>query len=530
MRPHPSRHHCPLCNYLLKLLRHKQSVALNPQGKAKGWRSTPLLEEASGPGQTVDTPPAKPSTLMVKPSTRAKKSGRRSRQEQQAQQNGWATEDATDVQDMGDFDFEANLSKFDKKAVFETIRNDDMTADEDRLVSHNRIARPGTYGGKNLHPTEMVLSPPIKPVGDSELDVLSYSASDVDLANDRDSRQSLQARNHVMGAPERAISGIGERSLSRTLRNVSSNQRPLNASVLSAASLNRSTSSIRNSQTHSDRGGPHLKVLSTGTPCPIVSRERLQHLVKEYGDIPGLCNGGLIEVTALAIAQAVCKATYHLHDPSRRNSRASPVIVILAGNHDRGSYVLAAARYLLGKDFRLLVSYADSDKADASDALCSRQLALLRRLPRRRNLWIDSWPLINAQIKKLKSPPALILDALLDGSSYGAIENIQSAIETREVIDWCNRSRAQVISIACPSGYDDRTGETTVLEGEPVAVKPDRVLALGAALQGVFLAMSEGERWGLTVLDVGLSMVLHGKEVIRYGMDWSMDVEFDGGD
>ena len=76
--------------------------------------------------------------------------------------NGWATEDATDIQDMPEFDFQSNLSKFDKRTVFNQIRNEDTTADEDRLVSFNRLARPGTHGGKNLHPTENVLDRKLK--------------------------------------------------------------------------------------------------------------------------------------------------------------------------------------------------------------------------------------------------------------------------------------------------------------------------------------------------------------------------------
>ena len=74
--------------------------------------------------------------------------------------------DTTGIEDMGDFDFEQELKKFDKKQVFDEIRQGDTTADEDRLVSHNR-ARPGTYGGKNLHPTEPVLSPTVQPVYNS---------------------------------------------------------------------------------------------------------------------------------------------------------------------------------------------------------------------------------------------------------------------------------------------------------------------------------------------------------------------------
>jgi len=104
-------------------------VSKKASNKGKGWRQTPLVEEA----------------------TPAKRNGQKSRRARKSfieDANGWATEDATDIQDMGDFDFESNLSKFDKRRVFDDIRKDDTTADGERLVSFNRVAKPGTNRGK----------------------------------------------------------------------------------------------------------------------------------------------------------------------------------------------------------------------------------------------------------------------------------------------------------------------------------------------------------------------------------------------
>jgi enhancer of mRNA-decapping protein 3 len=111
--------------------------------KSKGWRQTPLLEPI---------PSFQPFATLKRQKQRGRGVG---------DENGWATEDATDVQDMGDFDFADNLAKFDKHTVFNQIQAEDSVADEDRLVSHNRLpkAKPGTAGGKNLHYTENVLEP-----------------------------------------------------------------------------------------------------------------------------------------------------------------------------------------------------------------------------------------------------------------------------------------------------------------------------------------------------------------------------------
>lgn len=152
--------------------------------RGKGWRSTPLLQ---------------PSPQTISPLDRANtKKSRRNQKEEQAQE--FAHGDTTDIQDMGDFDFDANLKKFDKKQVFDEIRAGDTTADEDRLVSHNRVARPGTHGGKNLHPTENVLSPKLdaKYIGE-ELDSSSDADTELNLANGRSSSKHSVSQVHPGG-------------------------------------------------------------------------------------------------------------------------------------------------------------------------------------------------------------------------------------------------------------------------------------------------------------------------------------------
>ena len=114
-------------------------------GKGKGWRETPILQ----------------STASFQPFSSLKKSGQR--RQNKGQDNGWASEDVTDVQEMGDFDFEQSLAKFDKRTLFDQMRKDDLIDDADRLVTHNRkpAPKPGTAGGKNYHHTENVLDTPV---------------------------------------------------------------------------------------------------------------------------------------------------------------------------------------------------------------------------------------------------------------------------------------------------------------------------------------------------------------------------------
>jgi len=110
--------------------------------RSKGWRQTPLLEP---------NPSFQPFSTL-----------KRGKKDKRIIENGWQTEDATDVQDMGDFDFAGSLAKFDKSTIFKEMQAEDGILDEDRLVAHNRLpkAKPGTAGGKNLHYTENVLDTP----------------------------------------------------------------------------------------------------------------------------------------------------------------------------------------------------------------------------------------------------------------------------------------------------------------------------------------------------------------------------------
>ncbi|KAG8631836.1 hypothetical protein KVT40_000976 [Elsinoe batatas] len=500
-----------------------------PAKKGKGWRSTPLLEEAAG--VTPETPPAQ--VVKPKKATKSKRAEKRIRDEQQALQNGWATEDASDVQNMGDFDFEGNLSKFDKQAVFDEIRVGDTTADEDRLVSHNRLARPGTYGGKNLHPTENVLSPPMRPV-DSELGTPSEVGTELEFTSGRASRQSLRSRPKKPG--ERTFGGnLEERSLSRALRNVPSHTRPLNASIISSNSLNRSTSSIRGHAQLSP-SQHRLRIADTTHACPLLQPDRLRRIEEDYARRPGLSTPTLIELSGRAIASNICSNINKpiLSGPSRRNSKSSnagqsshepkPVIVILAGNSAKGARAIAAARHLYSRGLRILIACSAFSSPETWHSLFESQVSLLQSLGRKSFAKLDSWPGVSAQIKKLSSPPAIILDSLLDGVKYGSIEDVGLALECREVVDWMNRSRARVISVECPSGYDALTGETTVLEGEPLAVKPDIVLGLGGVVSGVGEAVVGGENWQVTVLDVGLNIAMRGEETVKFEMDWEADV------
>lgn len=178
----------------------KSATPTRDTERSKGWRQTPLLEPVAS---------FQPFSSLKK-STKSKKT----------YDNGWGTEDATDVQDLGDFDFLGSLAKFDKRTVFNQIEAEDMTADEDRLVSHNRMVKPGTMGGKNLHYTENVLdSKPISNVaavaaasprwkseaGESDEEV----EDELDLGSGRNSGRTSRRAESRIGIARRPTSRKG---------------------------------------------------------------------------------------------------------------------------------------------------------------------------------------------------------------------------------------------------------------------------------------------------------------------------------
>lgn len=504
--------------------------------KPNGWRSGPFLKEPTAPA------PAK-----------TKKKSKRS-VNGSGDQNGWATEEATDIHDLGDFDFEANLSKFDKRTVFDQIRTEDTTADEDRLVSHNRLARPGTYGGKNLHPTEMVLSPTLKP---------KHHEGDLESSSDADTELNFGSGTNSRRAPSRTSNKRPSRVSNSGLPDDIIH--PLAASLASTA-LNRSMSSLRggssvvasspnpararspqsiqsplhsidqltlSQQTQPPR--PHFKTPKAKHPCSVYHPDRLRQAEADAISNIGISADALTENAARGIAEAVL-TSISKPGASRRNSKiasnlpnpnSKPVVVILAGNHVTGARAIASARHLYSRGFKVLISVLDFSNPSVWHPQVAKHIHSLQALGRKAAR-IEGWRSTSGQIKKLDGPPAIIVDALLDGQRHADIRDEDLRAEARETIDWANRSRAGVVSINVPSGFDSVDGSSSIVEGEPLAIRPEAVLALGVPVAGLLEAIREGEgsAWALSVIDTGVNVVLSDREKVQFGAEWSIPLKF----
>jgi enhancer of mRNA-decapping protein 3 len=501
--------------------------------RGKGWRETPFL---------------KPSPhASVSPSKNGKMN-RRQRQEQKDGQNGWATEEATDIQDLGDFDFEASNTLFDKKTVFDELRQGDTTADEDRLVGHNRLPRPGTYGGKNYHPTENVLSPKLpaeEASSDADTEMNFHTGRSTSRNSVSKRRPSRQNSTIVDSRHPLAASMSSDRGMSRsTVSLVSRNGKPLPSPRPDRLQSPHSGFSSRPPASPRPSQGAHFSIKSSGAPCPVLLPAALETLEAETTARFGLTQDAITEnaarVTAI-LAKTMMDPAEHTGrresrtQTTRNNSttRTTPVVVVLAGNHVAGARAVAAARHLAPRHAQIILAEAQYESATTQEEQMVKQTLMLKRMARsgmdvKRGTWRKAFN----YIKNLPAPPAIIIDALLAGASYDSLVSPNKAhseaaqSETREMIDWANRSRAPVLSIACPSGVSGEDGSSTILEGEPLAVRPDRILTLGAPMTGLLEAMKSGESWEVDCADIGVNIALKRDDAVAFGAEWVDGLRF----
>lgn len=505
------------------------------------WRKTPILQEPAHPFEKSQRTPGLIEGKIGHAA--AASAGRQTRHEralrrEMGRNSGWTTE-ATDVQEMGDFDFAANLSKFDKKSVWEELRNEDTTADEDRLVSFNRVKPlPGTFGGQKLHPTENVLSRkstagPVARDSDSDLDANPGGMARRKLLQRDSSRGSVQKAPSRKNSVRPAAANGTSRSLShqRLADHVASN-----SWMQPQAS---STSSVFSPSQPSAAGRPSLRYVTSGRVCRTVSPETLQAVETLAHDGLGMSDDLLAENAGRGIAEVVISAI----DPGGHrighdSHNALPVVVMLVGENKAGARALAAARHLLERNVRVIASL--------TGALNLENGPLSAQVQRFRGKVLQSWPETSAHLKTLDAPPELIVDALLGlGESFEDLQpgHFDTAMD---MVGWANKSRASVLSIDIPSGVDGATGAVQIREGEPLEVRSRIVVCCGIPCTGLLEAMiARDEEAGMrvSVVDIGINPAArpflkmntnqkegqHKGKFVQFGAEWVVAVAFDAG-
>lgn len=509
--------------------------------RGKGWRQTPILQNSA------NTSP--------KNEGKAGREGARSRRQRamelEAQNNGWATEDATDIQDLPEFDFEGNLSKFDKRSVFDQIRSDDRTAEEDRLVSINRVpqARPGTYGGKNLHPTENVLDSP--PRGSRRG---SYISSDSDATFDFEGRTTRRefSRSSTMRLPYRQNSGQIDDNASIT--GLPRNSRPLPRPVYAGSSSHPTNGSSNPRLTPpgspSLENTPHFRLISSGRPCPTITPAGMA-AIEEVAEVEfGISTDTMTNDAGRGIAEVALSAVNPggrrlARENVRLNSR--PVALFLVGNHRAGARALAAARHLRNRSVKTVACILGSERPGLElDREVKKQADMLSKL----GTVVRGWPEVRTYLGRLdgNGQPELVVEALLAPTKGYDGLSVDDQRTVVEMVSWMNRSAGRVVvSVDAPSGINGSTGEASLLSDSSTSIDPvlevkaKHIVCVGAPRLGLLRALLKVHAgatsntnplsWQIWVVDIGVNRAwkecgLGSTQGVRFGAEWVSQVQF----
>lgn len=436
--------------------------------RGKGWRQTPILQEPP----STDSPRKSNVTQADMPS---RKLTRRQRMELEAQ-NGWATEDATDIQELPEFDFAENHAKFDKRSVFDQIRTEDTTADEDRLVSFNRTpARPGTYGGKNLHPTENVLESP--KIGPRRTSTTQDSETDETFEFDSSRAVKTVSRTSSKRPPFRSGSGVADDSASH--KDLPRALRSLRGGL--AGSISHGHTSSPNPARFTPPESPsvsqtmpsaHFRIASSNRACPTIMPAGMAAIEEVAESEFGLSAEIITENAGRGIAE-VAMATLGTTGGKRATRETlrtdmRPWAVILAGNHRAGARALAAARHLRGRNIRTLTCIVGFERQNIElipDV--RRQSEILVKM----GAIVRGWPEVKNYLKS-EGPPELIVDALLaPGKTFDDL-GLEDQRAVLECVAWSNKgggAPSVTLSVDMPSGLNGSTGTSGTKSPDPQA-------------------------------------------------------------
>lgn len=496
-----------------------------PTNQSKGWRQTPILQ----------------STKSFQPYASLKKSQKR--RADPGADSGWASEDVTDVQEAGDFDFEGSLAKFDKRTIFDEMREQDRVDEADRLVSHNRLPRPkpGTAGGKNLHYTENVLDLPSSSSKVTKETPADYWRSEAD-----DDPINLNGGGETPSGREgsgRNSRLRGESRMSMTRRS-QSRKASASAGVAGPSRVNAGVSELVrslhrpiNPYLKPSPTSPGLYTLTSNRRVEVVTHLQMAVVENVASNEMGMTEDLIAENAGRGICEVAMRA---LDDPAMRLRAAasSPptanTIVVVAGNNKSGARAIAAARHLRNRNINTLVCVVGIERERELLDEIRKQIRLFRNfggsIYTKSALFEQLAQSANSLTASTQAPVSLIIDALLGLTiSFEELRKSDQAT-TYELMEWANRNEAFVLAIDIPSGIEPSTGRVNIIDGAKLYVQPRYVVALGAPKSGLLKALESmheagditmADEWKLYLADVGLAPVVWRKAAkVRRGPDF----------
>ncbi|KAI9167450.1 Enhancer of mRNA-decapping protein 3 [Paramyrothecium foliicola] len=519
------------------------SPSSNAQGgRGKGWRQTPILQ----------------STASFQPFNSLKRNGRGRKG---GVDNGWASEDVTE--EMGDFDFENNLAKFDKRTIFDQMRKEDQVDDASRLVSHNRRVKPGTAGGKNLHYSENVLDLPstITPTADywnSEADI-GVDGGDRSSTREVRSGQSVRRGENKTAAPRRSQSRKASAVLGgQPLTRVNSGVRHSQSSQRSTPKPDAHVANTKQQQLHQPRQ-PGLYLIPSDRRLETISTLQMLNLeniaANEIGFTEDLmaenAGRGIAEVAVTALSDPAMKVRFELAVGSSLTEASvnNSTVVILAGNNKSSIRALAAGRHLRNKDVNVVVCLVGIERERDLLEDLRRQVQLYRNFGGKvlsKNDFFEHLRKTSGTESRISI--SLIIDAMLGLTISFEELRVGDQATVYELMEWANRNEAFVLSVDIPTGIDPSTGKIAIIDGGHLFVKPRYVVAIGAPKRGLLEAVTpprDGEpephgpsvhedEWRLFIADLGLGSAVWRKAgtKARRGIDfdgkWVLEMQYRG--
>ncbi len=513
---------------------------------SNGWRQTPFVEDALR-GNVVSSNISNRSARRAQGALATAK-GRYLDKTTIEEQKGWATEDPTDIQDMGDFDFIGNLSKFDKREVFDRIRQGDATADEERLVSFNRLPRrSGTAAGKNLHHTENVLSPKFEDTVDwnSEAGDSEEETREARTSSGRSSRRNMSCASLKKLPSRKGSAMVGEQQ--RTGPGLQAEPVGGIAHSPHHSGANPVLKSFQLSKTLDDSPKSSFHLVPSGHRCPCLSPLQMLELEQLAISEFGLFEDMVTENASRSIAETARKVitanvNHEGGGPDRNGRNVSPLVVILAGNNKTGARAIAGGRQLRNHGTRVVVCVLGSEgEEDLLDSV-RRQLSIYRKFGGQVTSSDELWK----TLKYVNAPAELIIDALL--GMYTSFDDLRSVDQAvfRELLNWINGGAIDVLSIDVPSGLDASSGKNPYVKYNSLAergasgltdsfIHPTYIISLGAPKTGLLTAISRDiayERWKLFVTDIGISNLAwrkfgaRRKHGVEFGSEWVTEIRY----
>ena len=510
-----------------------------------GWRQTPILQ----------------SMQSFQPFSSLKKSGKG-----RPALDGWMAQDVKGG-NLEEFDFESNLAKFQKDMVFNQYRKADKTNDADRLVSHNRLPKPGTAGGRNLHHTENVLdmaTTTLKPPNViTSSDFWNSEAENGGILKSDDRRYGgREPGNGRSSRPGDTKVSTSRRSQSRKANLQAGGGHPIalvnpgvSASSARPRLLRRNTHSREtvlefsgssqgrhaNTKQSATPLGEGFYLVETGKRIQAVSPLQMLNVENIAHNEVGLTEEMMTENAARGIAKVTLiglkePAVQIRHQDS--TERGEVTVVIMAGNNKSGVRAVAAGRHLRNKGVNVLLCVVGIEReCDLLDHFL-QQIRIFRNMGGRVFSKKDLFDYIRkTALPSAKSAPAvsitLIIDALLGlAVSFEELGTSDQA-SVYELIQWANRNDAFVLAVDVPTGIDPSTGRVNSIEGDKLYVKPRYVASIAAPKRGILHTLATdgdaaadlvdgADEWRLFIVDLGLGTAIWRKSGarMRRGIDF----------